>query len=67
MSGVAVRGLRDRPGVETDMGDGDEWPAIRKRILDADILVLSTPVWLGHPSSVTQHVLEWRVDGIHRL
>jgi multimeric flavodoxin WrbA len=49
------------PGVETDMGDGDEWPTIRRQVLDADILVLSTPVWLGHPSSVTQRVLE-RLD-----
>lgn len=49
------------PGVEADMGDGDEWPKIRQRILDADILVLSTPVWLGHPSSIAQRVLE-RLD-----
>jgi multimeric flavodoxin WrbA len=45
------------PGVEADMGAGDEWPEIRQRVLDADILLLSTPVWLGHPSSVTQHLL----------
>jgi len=49
------------PGVEADMGPGDEWPKIRQRIVDADILVLSTPVWLGHPSSITQRVLE-RLD-----
>jgi multimeric flavodoxin WrbA len=49
------------PGVEADMGDGDEWPKIRQRILDSDILVLSTPVWVGHPSSVAQRVLE-RLD-----
>jgi len=49
------------PGVETDMGDGDEWPKIRERVLAADILLLSTPVWLGHPSSITQRVLE-RLD-----
>jgi multimeric flavodoxin WrbA len=49
------------PGVEADMGDGDEWPKIRQRVLDADILLLSTPVWLGHPSSITQRVLE-RLD-----
>lgn len=46
------------PGVERDMGDGDEWPSILKPILDADILVLSTPTWVGHPSSVSQRVLE---------
>ncbi|MEV7141278.1 MULTISPECIES: flavodoxin family protein [Streptomyces] len=50
-----------RPGVETDMGDGDAWPAIRDTVLGADILVLSTPIWLGHPSSVAQRVME-RLD-----
>ncbi|MFF9472209.1 flavodoxin family protein [Streptomyces roseolus] len=50
-----------KPGVEVDMGDGDAWPAIRDKILDSDILVLSTPIWLGHPSSVAQRVLE-RLD-----
>ena len=49
------------PGVESDMGSGDQWPQIRDRVLEADILVISTPVWLGHPSSVTQRVLE-RLD-----
>ncbi|MBX9982193.1 MULTISPECIES: flavodoxin family protein [Mycobacterium] len=49
------------PGVEDDMGAGDEWPDIRRKVLDADILLISTPVWLGHPSSVTQRVLE-RLD-----
>jgi len=49
------------PGVETDMGDGDEWPTLRARILDADILVVCTPTWMGHMSSVAQRVLE-RLD-----
>ncbi|MBG6216001.1 multimeric flavodoxin WrbA [Arthrobacter sp. CAN_A6] len=48
-------------GVLTDMGGGDEWPALRRRILAADILILSTPIWMGHPSSVAQQVLE-RLD-----
>jgi multimeric flavodoxin WrbA len=50
-----------RPGVETDMGDGDQWPRLRERVLAADILVLSTPTWVGHPSSVAQRVME-RLD-----
>ncbi|MFZ4896366.1 flavodoxin family protein, partial [Plantibacter sp. Mn2098] len=50
-----------RPGVETDMGDGDQWPAIRQQILDAQILVLATPTWMGHMSSVASRVLE-RLD-----
>ncbi|MQY27778.1 flavodoxin family protein [Nocardia aurantia] len=50
-----------RPGVRIDEGDGDQWPGIRERVRAADILVLSTPVWLGHMSSVAQRVLE-RLD-----
>ena len=50
-----------RPGVELDMGDGDEWPSIRARLMAADILALATPTWLGQPSSVAQRVLE-RLD-----
>ncbi|PRB72636.1 NAD(P)H-dependent oxidoreductase [Arthrobacter sp. MYb213] len=49
------------PGVLKDMGGGDEWPGIRAKILAADILVLATPIWVGHPSSVAQRVLE-RLD-----
>ena len=49
------------PGVETDMGAGDAWPAIRQRILAADILVVATPTWVGHMSSVAQRALE-RLD-----
>lgn len=50
-----------RPGVEKDMGDGDQWPALRERVLDADILVFVTPTWMGQHSSVAQRVLE-RLD-----
>ncbi|MFK3836480.1 MULTISPECIES: flavodoxin family protein [Microbacterium] len=53
--------LAVKPGVETDMGDGDEWPAIREKVLGADILVLVTPTWMGQHSSVAQRVLE-RLD-----
>ena len=50
-----------RAGVWSDEGDGDEWPALRRQILDADIFVLGTPIWMGHPSSYAQRVLE-RLD-----
>lgn len=61
--GTALRvvDLDVKPGVETDMGDGDEWPAIREKVLGADILVLVTPTWMGQHSSVAQRVLE-RLD-----
>ena len=44
------------------MGSGDAWPAIREQLMAADILVVSTPTWVGHMSSVAQRVLE-RLDG----
>nr|WP_282099777.1 NAD(P)H-dependent oxidoreductase [Qipengyuania mesophila] len=49
------------PGVSSDEGEGDEWPAIRERILAADILVFGTPIWMGQASSVAKRVLE-RMD-----
>ena len=51
-----------KPGVEVDMGEGDAWPAIREQLMAADILIVSTPTWVGHMSSVAQRVLE-RLDG----
>ena len=50
-----------KPGVTSDEGEGDDWPAIRQKVLDADIFLLGSPVWLGHPSSICQRVLE-RLD-----
>ncbi|GAB2844639.1 flavodoxin family protein [Microbacterium insulae] len=50
-----------KPGVDADMGDGDEWPRLRERVMAADILVFATPTWMGHMSSVAQRVLE-RLD-----
>lgn len=50
-----------RPGVEADMGDGDQWPQIRTQVLAADILVFVSPTWMGHMSSVAQRTLE-RLD-----
>ncbi|MGV1753442.1 flavodoxin family protein [Agrobacterium sp. CG674] len=50
-----------KPGVTSDEGEGDAWPAIRTKILDADILILGTPIWLGQPGSVVKRALE-RMD-----
>jgi len=48
-------------GVETNMGTGDDWPTFRQAIYAADIVILATPIWMGHPSSFAQRVLE-RLD-----
>jgi len=50
-----------KPGVTSDEGPGDAWPDIRRRILDADILIFGTPIWLGQPSSLAKRVVE-RMD-----
>jgi multimeric flavodoxin WrbA len=61
--GELVR-VADHPvafGVSSDEGDGDAWPAIREKVLAADVLVVATPIWMGQPSSVCKMVLE-RLD-----
>ena len=66
-NGVAVDELRAvdheiATGVWPDMTehgwDTDEWPALQERVLDADILVLATPIWLGEKSSLCTRVIE---------
>jgi multimeric flavodoxin WrbA len=51
------------PGVTSDEGNGDQWPQIHSKLLDASIVILATPTWLGHPSSVAQRALE-RMDAM---
>ncbi len=50
-----------KPGVTSDEGAGDAWPDIRKAVLEANILIVGTPIWLGQPSSVAKRALE-RMD-----
>lgn len=66
-NGVTVDELRAvdhviPPGVQTDMTehgfDRDDWPAIQERVMAADILIISTPIWLGDKSSVCTRVIE---------
>lgn len=52
-----------KPGVESDMGEGDEWPPVREALIESEILVIATPTWLGQPSSVSKRVLE-RMDAM---
>ena len=58
---VRVADFDIKPGVKADEGNGDQWPQLRRRVLDAQILVLATPIWLGQPSSLAKRVLE-RMD-----
>jgi multimeric flavodoxin WrbA len=47
---------------ELDREDGgtqtDAWPSIQRRIMDAQILVIGTPIWLGEKSSVATLAIE---------
>ncbi|MEV4319991.1 flavodoxin family protein [Actinocrispum sp. NPDC049592] len=78
LAAVVAAGLRDKgarvdtyrvvdhhvvPGVVTDAGDGDQWPQLHDALVQAEILVVATPTWVGHPSSVAQRVLE-RMDAM---
>jgi multimeric flavodoxin WrbA len=50
------------PGVYPDMTEHgwekDEWPGIQEKVLDANILVIGTPIWLGDKSSIATKVIE---------
>jgi multimeric flavodoxin WrbA len=50
-----------KPGVRSDEGDGDAWPGLRQRVIESDLLIIGSPIWLGQPSSVAKRVLE-RMD-----
>ena len=58
---VRVAALNIKPGVSSDEGDGDDWPALRRKIDACDVLLIGTPIWLGQPSSVAKRALE-RMD-----
>jgi multimeric flavodoxin WrbA len=74
--GVAVEAIRAvdhdlATGVWPDMTEHgwerDEWPELFQRVLDADILVLCTPIWLGQISSVCARVIERLYGNSHLL
>lgn len=60
---VRLVDLDIKPGVESDMGPGDDWPRVREKIVAADLLLVATPTWLGQQSSVCMRALE-RMDAM---
>lgn len=50
------------PGVYPDMtehgAESDDWPELAETILDAEVLVIGSPIWLGERSSVCTQVIE---------
>jgi multimeric flavodoxin WrbA len=68
--GVSVENIRIADhtiphGILPDMSeegyDQDDWPGIYQKVLDADILVIGSPIWLGTLSSVAKKTIE-RLD-----
>ncbi len=66
-NGVAAEVLRPVDynlafGVYPDMTergwDRDDWPEIQQKVMDADILVLGSAIWLGEKTSVCTQVIE---------
>ncbi|MGI8810571.1 MAG: flavodoxin family protein [Acidimicrobiales bacterium] len=74
--GVSVDSIRAidhdiATGVWPDMTehgwDRDEWPAIFEQVMAADILVLSSAIWLGEKTSVCTKVIERLYGNSHLL
>ena len=56
---VCAAAFNSLPGVRSDEGPGDEWPALRAKVLAAYILVIGSPIRVGQPSSVAKRVSAW--------
>ena len=66
-NGIEVKILRPvdhevATGVWPDMTEHgwerDEWPLIQKSVMESEILVISSPIWLGEKSSICTQVIE---------
>ena len=55
-----------KPGIERDMGKGDDWPHIAGLIEKADAVIFGTPIWWGQRSSHMQRVIE-RMDSFDEV
>ena len=75
-NGVAVESLRPvdysvATGVYPDMTEHgwetDDWPDIQKKVMAADILVITSPIWLGEKSSICTQVIERLYGNSHEL
>jgi len=47
-----------KPDMTEEGWEKDDWPMIFEQIMDADILIIGTPIWLGEKSSVAQKLIE---------
>lgn len=63
---VRVNDYKIAYGISDDMGDGDEWPKLLNKIIDSDIVIIGTPLWLGEKSSIATLIIE-RLYGSSKL
>lgn len=61
---VRLSDLNLPAGNYSNMGKGDDFPAVLQKILAAQIIVFATPIWWGVHSSLMQRVIE-RLDEVH--
>ncbi len=75
-NGVTVEALRPvdhaiATGVYSDMTEHgwkqDEWPALFEKVVAADILVITSSIWLGEKTSVCTRVIERLYGNSHQL
>ena len=45
-------------GMQARVSDDDAWPTIFANVMNADIVVIATPIWLGEKSSVASLAIE---------
>lgn len=59
------------PGVYPDMAehgfDRDDWSKLCRQVMEANILVIGTPIWLGEESSICRCVIERLYDESGKL
>ncbi|MFL1895158.1 flavodoxin family protein [Aquimarina sp. 2-A2] len=46
------------PDMTEEDAEYDAWPALFEKVMNADILILGTPIWLGERSSVCTKIIE---------
>lgn len=46
------------PDMKEEGAKKDDWPDIYKKVMDSDILVIGTPIWLGEKSSIATKLIE---------
>ncbi|GAA4106864.1 flavodoxin family protein [Aquimarina addita] len=46
------------PDMKEEGKDSDDWPEVYKKVDNADILIIGTPIWLGEKSSVATLLIE---------